>query len=40
VRLLRQLPWFLRNVALKILLRLRLRPVARLCGHDSPYDPY
>jgi predicted O-methyltransferase YrrM len=40
VRLLRQLPWFLRNVALKILLRLRLRPVARLFGHDSPYDPY
>ena len=25
---------------LKVLLRLRLRPVARLFGHDSPYDPY
>lgn len=40
VRLARQLPWFTRNVGLKILLRLRLRPVARAFGHDSPYDPY
>jgi predicted O-methyltransferase YrrM len=39
-RLMRQLPWFLRNVFLKVLLRLRLRPVARAFGHDSPYDPY
>ena len=29
-RILAQLPWWLRNVGLKILLRLRLRPVARL----------
>jgi predicted O-methyltransferase YrrM len=35
-----QLPWFLRNVVIKVLLRLRLRPLARLFGHDSPYDPY
>lgn len=40
LRILAQLPWWLRNVGLKVLLRLRLRPVARLLGHDSPYDPY
>lgn len=40
LRVLRELPWFIRNLTLKILLRLRLRGVARLAGHDSPYDPY
>lgn len=40
VRILGELPWWLRNVVVKVLLRLRLRPVARLLGHDSPYDPY
>lgn len=40
LRILRELPWWLRNVFIKVLLRLRLRPVARLFGHDSPYDPY
>jgi predicted O-methyltransferase YrrM len=40
LRILRELPWWLRNVVLKVLLRLRLRPIARLLGHDSPYDPY
>jgi hypothetical protein len=40
LRLLGQLPWWVRNVVLKVLLRLRLRPIARLLGHDSPYDPY
>ncbi|WP_134738864.1 class I SAM-dependent methyltransferase [Nocardioides sp. 503] len=40
LRILREVPWWLRNVAIKVLLRLRLRPVARLVGHDSPYDPY
>jgi hypothetical protein len=40
MRIVRELPWWLRNVGLKILLRLRLRTVARLLGHDSPYDPY
>lgn len=40
LRILGELPWWLRNVGLKVLLRLRLRPVARLVGHDSPYDPY
>lgn len=40
LRILAQLPWWIRNVGIKVLLRLRLRPVARLVGHDSPYDPY
>lgn len=40
LRILGELPWWTRNVVLKVLLRLRLRPVARLLGHDSPYDPY
>lgn len=40
LRILGELPWWARNVVLKVLLRLRLRPVARLLGHDSPYDPY
>lgn len=39
-RVLAEMPWFLRNVGIKILLRLRLRSVARRVGHDSPYDPY
>ncbi len=41
VRILREVPWWLRNVAVKVLLRLRLRAVAaRAFGHESPYDPY
>ena len=40
LRILAELPWWIRNVFLKVLLRLRLRPVARLFGHYSPYDPY
>ncbi len=41
LRILREVPWWLRNVAVKILLRLRLRLVAeRLFGHAGPYDPY
>jgi hypothetical protein len=40
VRILAELPWWIRNVFIKVLLRFRLRPVARLFGHDSPYDPY
>lgn len=40
LRILGELPWWLRNVVVKVLLRLRLRAVARLMGHDSPYDPY
>lgn len=41
VRIVREVPWWLRNVAVKVLLRLRLRTVAaRAFGHESPYDPY
>ena len=40
LRILAEMPWWLRNVVVKVLLRLRLRPVARLLRHDSPYDPY
>ncbi len=39
-RVVAQLPWFLGNVSLKVLLRLRLRRVARLFGHHGPYDPF
>jgi predicted O-methyltransferase YrrM len=35
-----ELGWFSRNLMVKVLLRLRLRPATRLLGHDSPYDPY
>ena len=35
-----QLPWFFRNVGVKILLRLRLHPLTRLLGHSAPHDPY
>ncbi|MCX6395366.1 MAG: class I SAM-dependent methyltransferase [Propionibacteriales bacterium] len=40
LRILGEMPWWIRNVLIKVLLRLRLRPVARAFGHDSPYDPY
>jgi predicted O-methyltransferase YrrM len=40
VRLLAQLPWFTRNVLVKVLLRLRMRPLTRLLGHREPVDPY
>lgn len=40
LRVLRDLPWFARNVVVKVLLRLRLRPVARLLGHGDAADPY
>jgi predicted O-methyltransferase YrrM len=40
LRIIREMPWWFRNVVVKVLLRLRLRPVARVLGHDSPYDPY
>ena len=39
-RFVAQLPWFLRNVGLKVLLRLRLGGIARRLGHDGPFDPY
>ena len=38
LRQLAQLPWFARNVAVKVLLTLRLRRAARLLGADGwPY---
>lgn len=40
MRIVREVPWWLRNVGIKVLLRLRLRSIARRVGHDSPYDPY
>jgi hypothetical protein len=41
LRILGEVPWWLRNVVIKVLLRLRLRRVAgRLFGHRSPYDPF
>lgn len=40
LRMAAQLPWWLRNVGIKILLRLRLYPVARVFGHHDRYDPY
>ncbi len=40
LRLAAQLPWFARNVVIKVLLRLRLRPVARVLGHEGTADPY
>lgn len=39
-RIAREMPWWVRNVGIKVLLRARLRGVARAVGHDSPYDPY
>jgi predicted O-methyltransferase YrrM len=36
----RELAWWGRNLAVKVLLRIHLRPVARLLGHDDPADPY
>jgi predicted O-methyltransferase YrrM len=40
LRALRELPWWARNLVVKVLLRLRLRPIARVLGHDDPADPY
>jgi len=40
LRVLRELPWFVRNLVVKVLLRLRLRPLARLLGHHDSADPY
>lgn len=38
--MLAELPWWVRNVVVKVLLRLRLAGVAGLLGHRGPYDPY
>jgi hypothetical protein len=40
VRQLAQLPWFARNVLIKVAIVLRARPLLRLLGHDSYDWPY
>ena len=41
MRIVGELPWWVRNLLVKLLLRLRLRSVAgALFGHRGPYDPY
>ena len=40
LRPLRALPWWLRNLAVKVLLRLRLRRAATWLGHHDTADPY
>ncbi len=40
LRIVAELPWWLRNVGIKVLLRLRLYPLARLVGHHDRTDPY
>lgn len=37
---LRELPWFVRNVAVKLLIVARLTPLTRLLGHRTGYWPY
>jgi predicted O-methyltransferase YrrM len=39
-RQLLELPWFMRNLAVKVAIVLRLRPLARLLGHRSGPWPY
>ncbi len=39
-RIVGELPWFARNVLVKVLLRARLRRLARLLGHADTDDPY
>ena len=40
IRALVPVPWWLRNLAVKLTLRLHVRPVARLLGHHGTDDPY
>lgn len=40
LRMLRETPWWTRNLALKVLLRLRLRGFAARLGHQGTDDPY
>jgi len=40
LRVVRELPWFMRNVAAKALLYLRLGRLTALLGHDAPHAPY
>lgn len=40
LRVARELPWFVRNLVVKVLLRLRMRSLARALGHSDTADPY
>ncbi|YAL81938.1 class I SAM-dependent methyltransferase [Dermacoccaceae bacterium W4C1] len=40
LRIAGEMPWWVRNVGIKVLLRAKLNGVAARLGHDSPYDPY
>lgn len=40
LRLLAELPWWVRNLVVKVLLRLRLRPIAHALGHRGDADPF
>ena len=40
LRVLAELPWWVRNLVVKVLLRLHLHPVAHLLGHRGPADPF
>ncbi|MCU1601069.1 MAG: hypothetical protein JWO22_1778 [Frankiales bacterium] len=40
LRVLAEMPWWIRNVMVKVLLRLRLKPLTRLLGHSGSVDPY
>jgi hypothetical protein len=40
LRVLGELPWWVRNLVVKMLLRLRLRPVAHALGHRGRADPF
>jgi predicted O-methyltransferase YrrM len=40
LRLLAEMPWWIRNLGIKVLLRLKLFPIARLVGHHDTADPY
>lgn len=39
-RIVAELPWWVRNVGIKVLLRARLHRVAEAVGHHGQYDPY
>ncbi|MEO7351842.1 MAG: class I SAM-dependent methyltransferase, partial [Marmoricola sp.] len=40
LRILAELPWWTRNVGIKVLLRLHLRRLAHAAGHHDTFDPY
>ena len=40
MRVVRELPWFIRNLAVKALLYLRLGRLTRRLGHCEPHAPY